>query len=479
MWIISVSLEIIEGKCFKNKIVNMPFQVFPLLLCLNQILAEPDPAKVKKILIVPPPKQQQQQNASAKHDYEEFGTFAKRDGYPPKVIQVTKTIAVQIPIPVPNGAFQQHQQQQQQNQASKQSQIYLQQSPVQIQQKRMTTPKPATPMKINSPEMHAAKNSIWQQNFPPNPTPKRFKSTTTTPAPELAPTAGSITISQNAMTKAVTIEIPWNAAMKEGFLDELSKNPNPLLFSLNLLPSQSSDISSYGAPPAGVPQNFGNGAPPSGYDSSTQSFYPETSGPSSGQVQYSQSQSPASNSMTSSFNEYITSQQFGSDGFPSGLNSTHLFRYLEKKPHGISYGGNDVYEHRPAKPRHRKPQKPIEVGKYHSQSSSSSGGNGYGHDTNLFMHNFEVSQDASFANSDIQAALREYEKRVEKDLNYERADPSGSDSDTSYSMETSVITAMPRTTRLRHSKPQSIPINTTFRPKRKKKITKLTITKAV
>lgn len=468
----------------------VPFQVFPLILCYNQIFANPDPAKVQRILIVEPPKPPQQ-NASAKNDFrelEDLGAYAKRDGFPQKVIQVTKTVAVQIPIPVPIGFYQQ------QNQASKQSQTYVQ-NPLQSLLKKGTTPRPMVPMKINSPEMHAVKNSIWQQNFPPNPAPKsRIKLASTTAAPELAPTAGSITITQNPMTKAVSIEIPWNAAMKESFLDEISKNPNPLLFSLNLIPNQQMDTSSYAAPPAGIPSNFGNSGSNSGqttsgysssFDSSTQTFYPE-SGPSPGQVQFTRENS------SPPFNDFLQSQQFSStDSFPNGSNSTHYFRLVEKKPQTqsqttVSHGSNDIFEHRPSKPRHRKPLKPIDIGKYnnhHSGSSGSSSSNTF--NQNLSFENFEIPSDTNFANSDILNALREYEKRVEKDLSYERSDPS--DSDGGYSMDSSVIiassalsaTATPRTSRLRSNHPSSNLINPTFRPKRKKKIAKVTITKAV
>lgn len=445
------------------------------------MLSDPDPAKMNKNLIVPPSNQHlplKKQSASAKYDsrdIEELSAFVKkRDGLPPKVIQVTKTVAVQIPIPIQGEIFNQ-----QYYQASKQLPIFLQENPIHIQPKKMTTQKPVTPMRINSSEMHAVKNSIWQQNFPPNTVPKRNKAATTTQAPELAPTSGSITILQNPVTKAVNIEIPWNAAMKEGFLDELSKNPNPLLFSLNLLPNQISDPSSYGVSQTSVLNNFSSasGSPPSSYsasiDGSAHTFSPENSSPSLGQTQIHDSQTP------STFNELLYSQQY-SDGLSSASNHSHRIRYHTKKPHIISHGGNSIYEQR----RHRKPSKPIDFSK---QQDVTNAGSLFEHDFSFYLQHFNVPQNTIFTNSDIQAALREYEKRVEKDLTHERVDSSGSDSDTSYSMDTSFIvdspltlaTTTPRTSRLRQSQSSSTPIYTTLRTKRKKKIAKFTIKKGV
>lgn len=320
--------------------------------------------------------------ATPKHDYRDMydGFTGSGKDYPTKVIHVTKTIAVQVPVPVPGGKMHDS------DELHPTHETYRSVTPPVLPIKR-TTKRPVTSSKIGSFEAHHMDNSIWQQNFPPYTSPpikrKKYRAKKTTTEPP--PTAGFINISQDPDTREVNINIPWNAAMKTTFMDDISRNPNPLLNSLNLLPAR--DMSSYGAPATGTFDIFSNHKELQDFSS----FYnqPTMDDPLS---DFHSSPSPSS---FSSYTEHI--QVHG--GETSNVTSYYRYPTGHKRPKDADAESSSF----------RRPRKP--GGKPHSADDSFFHSNSSPH----FPGGFNPD-DSTFATSDVQAKLREYEKRVEKEV---------------------------------------------------------------
>lgn len=322
--------------------------------------------------------------ATPKHDSnaDYLGLTSAGKEFPPKVIRVTKTIAVQVPVPVPVKPHDSH------YHSSSESHKVV--TPPILPIKRSTTKSSKSSFDLD--------NSIWQQNFPPftsSPV-KRKKFRTTT---EAAPTAGVINISQDPNSKAVNIRIPWNAAMKETFMDDISKNPQPLLNSLNLLPAL--DSSSYAAPASG--HNFDATILTSQKELQDFSHFYNHPGMDDPLPEFHSNPSPQ-------YTSYHEHHQFHGDEH-SNVSTYVRYPSTKKSPSTTTFHKFNEVEYK--QEEHRRPRKPslpshkppIDLDSFHSGSG-----------THTFLGAF-TPDETTFAHSDMQGKLREYEKRVEKEVN--------------------------------------------------------------
>lgn len=418
-----------------------------------------------------------------KNDFEGIEQYFNKNQFPPKVIHVTKTVAVHIPVAVPyeripggsevqsNTFFRQQQQDNRDPFSTVQP----------MSQRRNTTPKPVTPqtpVKINSLEALNMQNSIWQQNFPPF-SPEELKSEgqrservrsgsrlkQRKPFPTLPskltalediPHVASILISQDPNTKAINIQIPGNAGMSDNFLDDVQRNPMTLLKSLNLTP-----IQSFGSNPS-PPSSFdvpilGTNTIPSAFSSSTSSFgrsplsaetedfptfYAGTeigdSSDLSALTEFSNSNfqtrpsSVSGNTFMPNYGDYVAARQkaysLPPDTASSSSNATrYVTSNVRERPSKHHQIHSSVTNHQPNhdyqsntiqhnaevqyKTSYRYKNQPIDLSKFKEVDGTHFNQGS----TSLFVGTFP-KDDSRFSGSDVHTTLREYEKKVEKDI---------------------------------------------------------------